>query len=60
MSEKKRTTVTVETRDVWIIRRPVPEPADEAVTISPVDISKPATAVSPLNELTTSPEKVRN
>ena len=57
MSEKKRTTVTtIETREVWIIRRPVPEPADEAVTITPVDTSEPAKAVSPLSELTTSPE----
>ena len=57
MSDKKRTTVTtIETHEVWIIRRVVPEPADEAVTITPVDVAQPATTVSPSTELTNGSE----
>jgi hypothetical protein len=50
MSDKKRTTVTtIETREVWIIRRAVPEPSDEAVTLRPQEIC-PLPAILPLGE----------
>ena len=51
MSEKKRTTVTtIETHEVWIIRRAtVPEVPDEGAAIMPGDVGQPA-AVSPLIE----------
>lgn len=48
MSDKKRTTVTtIETREVWIIRRAVPEPSDEAVTLTPQEIYRKR-AIPPL------------
>lgn len=58
MSEKKRTTVTtIETREVWVIRRAVPELAEEAVTITPVEPDQPAAAVSPSSELTSASDR---
>jgi hypothetical protein len=57
MSEKKRTTVTtIETHEVWIIRRPVPEVPDEEVTITTLEITQPDAAVSPSTEPTDSSE----
>jgi hypothetical protein len=51
MSDKKRTTVTtIETHEVWIIRRAVPELAEEAVTLPPLKTTQPA-PVPPLYEL---------
>ncbi len=51
MSEKKRTTVTtIETHEVWIIRKAVPEPADEAGTLIPTEIT-PSPAISSSSEL---------
>jgi hypothetical protein len=48
MSEKKQTTVTtIEKREVWIIRRAVPEPSDEAVTPTPQEICRKR-AIPPL------------
>jgi hypothetical protein len=42
MSEKKRTTVTtIETHEVWIIRRPVPELPDEPVTTTTSETAHP-------------------
>ena len=39
MSEKKRTTVTtIETHEVWIIRK-APETADETVLLMPTEIT---------------------
>ena len=50
MSNKKRRTVTtIETHEVWIIRRSQPEPPDEAGVLTPGEIAQPAT-VSPLSE----------
>ena len=50
MSDKKRTTVTtIETHEVWIVRRIVPGVADEAEMLVPVEI--PQTAESPLSEI---------
>ena len=57
MSEKKRTTVTtVETLEIWTIRRAAPEAADEDVTLTPVDLAQPVTAVSPSSKLNSASE----
>jgi hypothetical protein len=57
MSDKKRTTVTtIETREVWIIRRAVPEPSDEAVTLTPQEIC-PQPAIQPPGESNNTPSK---
>lgn len=51
MSHKKRTTVTtIETHEVWIIRRPASDVADEAEAIKPLEIAQRNT-VSPLTKL---------
>ena len=51
MSEKRRTTVTtVETHEVWVLRRVVPEPLDEAGTLIPTEIT-PVPAISSSSEL---------
>jgi hypothetical protein len=55
MSEKKRTTV-IETHEVWIIRRAVPEPFDEAMTLTPQEIC-PERATPPLGESNNTPNK---
>jgi hypothetical protein len=56
MREKKRITVTtIETREVWIIRKAVPEPADEAATLIPNEITQ-LPAVSSPSELNNSSE----
>ena len=53
MSEKKRTTVTtIETREVWVIRRSVPELPDERVTITTLETAQPDAAVLPSTEPT--------
>lgn len=50
MSDKKRTTVTtIETREVWIIRRAVPEPPEVEV-FTPDGIVVPV-QIPPLREL---------
>lgn len=42
MSDKKRTTVTtIETHEVWIIRKAVPELSDDAAAIMPVETAQP-------------------
>jgi hypothetical protein len=41
MTDKKRKTVTtIETHEVWIIRKLVPEPADAEGIVRPREISK--------------------
>ena len=57
MSQKKRTTVTtIETHEVWIIRRPASEVPDEFGTGMPVDIAQPPAAVSPPSKLNSASE----
>lgn len=57
MSEKKRTTVTtIETHEIWIIRKAVPEPPDEAVTLMPQEIC-PKRAIPPFGESNNTPNK---
>jgi hypothetical protein len=57
MNHKKRTTVTtIETHEVWIIRRAVPEPSDESVTLTPHEVC-PKRATSPLGESNNTPNK---
>jgi hypothetical protein len=46
--KKRRTVTTIETHEVWIVRRIVPGIADETQTLIPVEI--PQTAASPLSE----------
>lgn len=51
MNDKKRRTVTtIETHEVWIVRKVVPGGADEAETVVPLEIQQTA-AVSPLSEV---------
>ena len=45
--KKRRTVTTIETHEVWIVRKVVPGVADEAQTV-PLEI--PQTAASPLSE----------
>lgn len=53
MSEKKRTTVTtIETHEVWIIRKPAAELPDERVTITTLETAQPAESVLPSTEPT--------
>ena len=57
MSEKKRTTVTtIETREVWIIQKVVPDPAEEAVAIATSETAQPDAAILPSTQLTDSSE----
>ena len=44
--KKRRTVTTIETHEVWIVRRIVPGVADEAEALVPLEI--PQTAASPL------------
>jgi hypothetical protein len=58
MSKKKRTTVTIiETHEVWIIRRAVPGPPDEAerITLTPQQTALPA--IPPLAQNHNTPNK---
>ena len=56
MSDKKRTTVTtIETHEVWIIRRAVPDPFIEAATVLPHETTQPQTGL-PSSELDNSSE----
>jgi hypothetical protein len=57
MSEKKRTTVTIETHEVWIISRVAPEKPDEVVTISLVETAQPE-AISTSSDLDNGSEGV--
>jgi hypothetical protein len=45
---KRRTVTTIETHEVWIVRRIVPGVADDAETLVPIEI--PQMAASPLSE----------
>ena len=55
MSDKKRTTATtIETREVWVIRRAVPE-LSEVELLTPDEIAQPAT-VSTLSETDNGPD----
>ena len=44
----RRTVTTIETHEVWIVRKVVPGVADEAETLVPLEI--PQTEASPLSE----------
>jgi hypothetical protein len=51
MSDKKRTTVTtIETHEVWVLRKAVPGVVDEAEMHPPIEISQ-SVAVSNLSEV---------
>lgn len=51
MSEKKRTTVTIiETREVWIIQKVVPDPAEEAVVIATSETAREHSNAAESNE----------
>jgi hypothetical protein len=56
ISDKKRRTVTtIETHEVWVVRKVVPGVADEAETLVP-----PQTASSPLSEVNDSPQTIED
>jgi hypothetical protein len=58
MSEKKRRTVTtIETHEVWIVRKVVPGVADKTETHAPIEIPQ---AVSPFNEVNDSPQAIED
>ena len=48
--KKRRTVTTIETHEVWIVRKVRLGIADEAETLAPLEIPQTA-AVSPLNEV---------
>jgi hypothetical protein len=59
ISDKKRRTVTtIETHEVWIVRKVVPGVADEAETLVPLET--PQTASSPLSEVNESPQTIED
>jgi hypothetical protein len=60
MSDKKRTTVTtIETHEVWVVRKVVPSVADEAERLVPPEIPQTA-AVSPLSEVNDSSQTIED
>ena len=48
-NKKRRTVTTIETHEVWIVRKVVPGVADVAETLVPLEI--PQTAASPFSEI---------
>ena len=59
ISDKKRRTVTtIETHEVWIVRKVVPGVADEAETLVPRETQQ--TASSPLNEVNDRPQTIED
>lgn len=59
ISDKKRRTVTtIETHEVWIIRKVVPVVADEAQTLVPLVIPQPAS--SPSSEVDDSSQTIED
>jgi|GEM_PF-2300087 hypothetical protein len=59
ISDKRRRTVTtIETHEVWIVRKVVPTVTDESETLVPLEL--PQTAASPLSEVTNSPQTIED
>jgi hypothetical protein len=56
--KQRRTVTTIETQEVWIVRRIVPGVADEAQTLVPLEI--PQTAASPSSEINDSSQTSEN
>ena len=54
--KKKRTVTTIETHEVWIIRRVVPELPDEGVTITTLETAQPDAVVLSSTEPTNGSE----
>jgi len=60
MSVKKRLTVTtIETHELWIVRKVVPDVADDVETQAPLEIPQ-TTAASPLNEVNDGSETIED
>lgn len=60
MNDKRRRTVTtIETNEVWIVRKVVPGVADDAETLVPPEIPQTA-AVSPLSEVNDSSQTIED
>jgi hypothetical protein len=60
MSRKKRQTVTtIETHELWIVRKVVPGAAHDVETQAPLEIPQ-TTAVSPLNEVNDDSETIED
>lgn len=60
MSDKKRRTVTtIETHEVWIVRKIVPGVTHEGETYPPLEIPQTAT-VSPLREVNDSSQTIQD
>lgn len=56
--KKRRTVTTIETHEVWIVRKVVPGIADEAHTLVPLEI--PQSAASPLSEVNDSSQTIED
>jgi hypothetical protein len=56
--KKRRTVTTIETHEVWIVRRIVPGVTDEAQTLVPLEI--PQTAASPFSEVNDSSQTIED
>ena len=56
--KKRRTVTTIETHEVWIVRRIVPGVADEAQTLVPLETPQPA--ISPLSEVNEGSETIED
>lgn len=56
--KKRRTVTTIETHEVWIVRKVVPGIADEAQTLVPLEI--PQSAASPLSEVNDSSQTIED
>ena len=56
--KKRRTVTTIETHEVWIVRKVVPGVADEAETLVTLEI--PQTAASPLSENNKSSQSIED
>ena len=50
--EKRRIVTTIETHEVWIIRKASPEVLDETLQVGPPEMTPPGATVSPSSELT--------
>ena len=56
--KKRRTVTTIETHEVWIVRRIVPSVADEAETLGPLEIPQPP--ISPFSEVNNSSQTIED
>jgi hypothetical protein len=56
--KKRRTVTTIETHEVWIVRKVVPGVPDDAERLVPLEI--PQTAASPFSEVNDSSQTIED